>query len=1290
MGDRVTYGTTGVVYISGRTSQTVWNVITATGTQPIATTSAVVNSIGHEFNSLNSAMGGAVFNSSHINTKDITIGNFILNVPVYYDNGPDTTAVYMSDATTTASNYVRIYTATSTTEVNRSQRHTGKWTDNAYRIETSNSTSIQSANINYLRIEGLQIKIISTIPKSGIQINGKTYLDTADFQISNNIIQGVVSGSATDNSGIVGYYSSISSSTMKITNNIIYGFKNGTAALAGIRVFRMNLYAYNNTLVNNYRGIYREVASNNIVVKNNIVQDSAIGYSGTFTTSSTKNISNTSHVASSTSDYSSTTVAFADPANGDFHIVGGDTAAKDMGADLSGDSAFPFNTDIDGQTRPNGSAWDIGADESYASSDVTLPIVTAFTMPSTSNTLAVSVNSFTANDDIGVAMYIITESSTTPSLNNANWSTSTPNTFTFTGGGVKTAYAWVRDTSGNISTSSSQTVDFLRTTYYIDATSGNDANTGTSTSQAWQTIAKVNSRTLLPGDQVLFKRGETWREQLTIPSSGVVNYPITFDTYGTGATSTISGSNLVTDWTNYSGNIYVADVGTISQPTQLYVDGVFHDIASTYVGGATSGYMLATANSVDTTSIIDSDLTLTSSDIVGSTVITKAVPWALSTNTAIAYDAGTHKITLNGNVYSTQVMRTGYGFYLQNKLWMLDAPGEWFYATTTGKLYLWTTDSDNPTTRIVEVSNRSYGINTSGKNYVTIQNLNIKNANLYDVAATSSNNINLGNLNISGSQIGIYATALSTSTVLNNSIQNSLLNGILITSSSTNINILNNTVNNAGNMGSNPKYSSGSIGFNGSYSNIDNNIITNNGNSGINYKGDQTVVSNNRIDRSCLVLTDCAGIYTNNTGYDVGWTSIIRNNTVTNSIGNLSGTSYDIPSNLSTQAQGIYLDDLSHGYTVTNNIVYNANIGFFINTGYNNILTNNYAYYSRISGLNMSEDSSSFGGMAGSVHDNVITNNIFETMSNSDATYLWGVGSALLHSQFTNTSNFGTFNNNQYCHPNSSIAVSNTNVSPTVNYTLPAWQAYSGQDANSTDTTAYCSRPALTTSSASSIRAGTATLNGNTTNKGYDLSTLRGFEYSTSPSMDTIIATTTDSGTFDTGIFTKNLTDLTPDTTYYYRAYSTNTAGTTLGNIESFRTQSAPRSSGGSTAQSRVNNLLAMGNTTLANQIAQQYNIAITPAVNTTKSANTFTRYLQLGMSGNDIKQLQIFLNSKGYIISATGPGSKGNETTMFGSLTKKALMKFQKDNKISATGYFGPLTKQFIFDVLYRNSVKK
>jgi peptidoglycan hydrolase-like protein with peptidoglycan-binding domain len=72
-----------------------------------------------------------------------------------------------------------------------------------------------------------------------------------------------------------------------------------------------------------------------------------------------------------------------------------------------------------------------------------------------------------------------------------------------------------------------------------------------------------------------------------------------------------------------------------------------------------------------------------------------------------------------------------------------------------------------------------------------------------------------------------------------------------------------------------------------------------------------------------------------------------------------------------------------------------------------------------------------------------------------------------------------------------------------------------------------------------------------------------------------------------------------------------------------------------------------------------------------------FTRNLTLGSTGNDVKNLQIFLNTHSFVIAATGNGSPNYETTYFGALTQKALAKFQKANNITpAVGYFGPITR--------------
>jgi peptidoglycan hydrolase-like protein with peptidoglycan-binding domain len=86
-----------------------------------------------------------------------------------------------------------------------------------------------------------------------------------------------------------------------------------------------------------------------------------------------------------------------------------------------------------------------------------------------------------------------------------------------------------------------------------------------------------------------------------------------------------------------------------------------------------------------------------------------------------------------------------------------------------------------------------------------------------------------------------------------------------------------------------------------------------------------------------------------------------------------------------------------------------------------------------------------------------------------------------------------------------------------------------------------------------------------------------------------------------------------------------------------------------------------------------------TPTTSVPTSTNTtgITRDLKLGMSGEDVRALQIILNRKGYTVATTGSGSVGNETTYFGSATQAAVIKFQSARNIApAAGYVGPLTR--------------
>ena len=93
----------------------------------------------------------------------------------------------------------------------------------------------------------------------------------------------------------------------------------------------------------------------------------------------------------------------------------------------------------------------------------------------------------------------------------------------------------------------------------------------------------------------------------------------------------------------------------------------------------------------------------------------------------------------------------------------------------------------------------------------------------------------------------------------------------------------------------------------------------------------------------------------------------------------------------------------------------------------------------------------------------------------------------------------------------------------------------------------------LTTTSPSSIATTTAACGGNVITDGGTLVTARGVVWSTMPNPTIALATKTTNGT-GTGVFTSVLSGLNPSTTYYVKAYATNSTGTSYGNELSFAT----------------------------------------------------------------------------------------------------------------------------------------
>ena len=107
------------------------------------------------------------------------------------------------------------------------------------------------------------------------------------------------------------------------------------------------------------------------------------------------------------------------------------------------------------------------------------------------------------------------------------------------------------------------------TTYYVDATGGDDTKDGQSPSTAWKTLKKVRNIAFSPGDSILFERGEIWQgEYLSIYDSGVEGNHITLGAYGTGNRPIFDGTGvpsgqrgiLLGDWSTHVGYIKIENL----------------------------------------------------------------------------------------------------------------------------------------------------------------------------------------------------------------------------------------------------------------------------------------------------------------------------------------------------------------------------------------------------------------------------------------------------------------------------------------------------------------------------------------------------------------------------------------------------------------------------------------------------------------------------------------------------------------------------------------------------------
>lgn len=272
----------------------------------------------------------------------------------------DTTATTIAGWTTSASQYIKIWTDTS-----ESYRHAGKYaTGNKYRMELTNTFGIKIQE-EFVRVLGLQFGLTTTGTGQAHGILADGVAADGDIRFGYCLAEGLSlygTGAAYgfygyDADGIYKVYNCIAHNIISVDNASdtgFYGFRfNGTTSLL------------NCTSFGNYNGFGRTEGTVSLV--NCISANNTDDYTGTLTitySASDDAQSGTGNIdwANEATDWGN---VFTDYANGDFSLKNYTQAEiKVIGVGVDDPGSGLYSDDIVGATRS--STWDIGAFEYVA------------------------------------------------------------------------------------------------------------------------------------------------------------------------------------------------------------------------------------------------------------------------------------------------------------------------------------------------------------------------------------------------------------------------------------------------------------------------------------------------------------------------------------------------------------------------------------------------------------------------------------------------------------------------------------------------------------------------------------------------------------------------------------------------------------------------------------------------------------------------------------------------------------------------------------------------------------
>lgn len=512
--------------------------------------------------------------------------------------------------------------------------------------------------------------------------------------------------------------------------------------------------------------------------------------------------------------------------------------------------------------------------------------------------------------------------------------------------------------------------------YFVDALNGSDSNAG-SFASPWRSLGKLSSVRLQAGETIFLRCGSVWRESLTLDANHLVD-GAAVTAYGSDCNAAnkprITGADLFSgSWTK-SGNVWRKSI-SLGTPKieQLFVNGVALRTAQwPNHGGVGHEYAITASGAQASTSAISlsagDSAVLAGKDLAGAKVQIRTQPWFIEERTVASLSAS----SLTLQTASVYPIDAGDGFVLQDKLWMLDAPGEFHHDTTNGVLYVYPVDAaaqSELNAAQVEGSVRAVGLAVSGRRNLTLSRLRVDMSTADGVAVHSAVSSTLDGVDAlnnlrAGVRVDLDIPPVAPARGV------TIKNGSYIGNGETGIDagnvrdgdVLNNTVMQTGML--HPGWSIAAI-IGGPGASIDGNTIQKTAFRGVQFSSfGSSRVSNNLVTEFCLRLDDCAAIYTYNGQAPAG---LVQASTVESN--RIEGDALTVESAISTLHVGIYLDDLTRMATVRNNTVIRTPVGIYLHNTSDSHVEGNKIW--------MSTDTSLMVNMDHSTGADLLTGNTF-------------------------------------------------------------------------------------------------------------------------------------------------------------------------------------------------------------------------------------------------------------------------------------------------------------------------